>query len=147
MISRITWLLLAGIPLAAGYVVLGFLSCLLLIPAPVGKDAIRMSIYPLNPTGRTTLRNPKKQPAPLLSQLLWFTLAGLPLAILHIVCGALLLLSLFGASKAADAFRLVPLALSPHSQLIVSVQAATNYHSQLQKAAIDAFPWQSACRG
>lgn len=147
MISRFTWLLLAGIPLAIGYAVFGFLSCLLLVPAPVGKDAIRMCLYPLNPTGRTTLRNPKKQPAPPLSQLLWFFLAGLPLAILHITCGALLLLSLIGASRAGDAFRLVPIALSPHSQLIVSAQAAANYHSQLQKAAIDAFPWQAACRG
>lgn len=118
-IGNLLWLVLAGFWLAAGYAVAAFVMTVLVVTAPFGIASWRLATYVIWPFGRTVISNPGAGAASTLGNILWFLLAGVWIAIGHIVTGLLLCVTVIGIPFGIVSFRLAVLALAPLGKQIV----------------------------
>ena len=118
-ILNILWLVLSGIWMAIGYVVFGLIACVTIIGIPFGVAAFRIANYALWPFGRTIVRKPTAGAFSALGNLVWILVAGLWLAIGHVVSGILLCLTIIGIPFGVANFKMVPVSLVPLGREIV----------------------------
>ncbi|MHB1518680.1 MAG: YccF domain-containing protein [Acidimicrobiales bacterium] len=119
VILNILWLIFGGLWLAAGYAVAGVVMCVLIITIPFGIAAFRLAAYSLWPFGRTTVPKADAGAGSMIGNVLWFLLAGLWMAIVHIVTGLLLCLTIVGIPLAVADFKLAVVAVAPLGKDIV----------------------------
>lgn len=118
-IGNVLWFLLAGIWLALGYAIAAFVMTILVVTAPFGIASWRLATYVIWPFGKTVVKSPRAGAASTLGNILWFFLAGLWIALGHIVSGLLLCLTVIGIPFGIVAFRLSVLALAPLGKEVV----------------------------
>lgn len=122
-IGNILWLLLAGIWMAIGYALAGILFYVLIITIPFGQASFRIANYALWPFGRTVRPRPGAGAPSAIGNILWLLLAGIWLAIGHIISGVLLCLTVIGIPFGIASFKMVPLALLPLGKEIVPIRS------------------------
>jgi uncharacterized membrane protein YccF (DUF307 family) len=123
-ILNILWLVLCGLWLAIGYVVAGVVMCILIVTIPFGVASFRLASFTLWPFGRTLVPRADAGAPSFLGNVLWFLLAGLWLAIAHVITGVLLCLTIIGIPLGLANFKLIPVSLFPMGREIVSVDQA-----------------------
>ena len=117
---NLLWLVLCGLWLAIGYVLAGVLMCILIITIPFGIASFRLASFTLWPFGRTLVPKPGAGAGSFLGNVLWFVLAGLWMAIAHIVTGVLLCVTIIGIPLGIADFKLAAAAIAPLGKDIVS---------------------------
>lgn len=120
---NIIWLVLAGFWMAIGYALAGILFYILVITIPFGQASFRIANYALWPFGRTVVARPTAGAPSAIGNVLWLILAGLWLALGHILSGLLLCMTIIGIPLGVASFKMVPLALLPLGKEIVSIKA------------------------
>jgi len=123
-VLNVIWLVLAGLWLAIGYFLAGIVCCILIITIPFGIAAFRIGAYALWPFGRTVVRDPGAGVASALGNVIWLIVAGIWLALGHIVSGVLLCLTIIGIPLGLANFKLVPVSLLPLGARIVDSRMA-----------------------
>lgn len=118
-ILNVLWLVLSGIWLALGYVVAGIICCVLIITLPFGIASFRIAGYALWPFGRTTVERRDAGAASLIGNVIWIVVAGLWLAIGHVVTGIALCLTIIGIPFGIANFKMIPISLMPLGREIV----------------------------
>ncbi len=119
---NIIWLVLAGLWMAIGYFFAGIVCCILIITIPFGIAAFRIGAYALWPFGRSVVRDPGAGVASAIGNVIWLIVAGIWLAIGHIVTGVLLCLTIIGIPLGLANFKLVPVSLLPLGARIVDAR-------------------------
>lgn len=119
VILNILWLVLCGFWLAIGYVVAGVVMCILIITIPFGIASFRLAAFALWPFGRTTVPKPGAGAGSVVGNVLWFVLAGLWMAIAHVVTGVALCLTIIGIPLGIADFKLAAVAIAPLGKDIV----------------------------
>lgn len=117
---NLIWLVFSGLWLALGYVVAGMVMCLLIITFPFGIASFRLAAFVLWPFGRTVVRRPTAGMASRIGNIIWFVLAGLWLAITHLIAGFALCLTIIGIPLGIGNFKLAAVAVAPLGKDIVS---------------------------
>jgi uncharacterized membrane protein YccF (DUF307 family) len=126
-IANVLWLVLSGFWMAIGYVVAGcvmFLLFFLVITIPFGIASFRMAGYALWPFGRTVIADPDAGAPSTIGNILWFILAGLWIAIGHVISGVLFFITIIGIPFGVASFKLAGLALFPLGKKIVPLDEA-----------------------
>ena len=123
-ILNIIWLVLAGIWLAIGYVIAGIICFVLIITIPFGIASFRIAGYALWPFGRTTVRRRDAGLGSAIGNVIWFFVAGIWLAIGHVVTGLLLCITIIGIPLGIASFKMIPISLLPLGREIVPTAAA-----------------------
>ena len=118
-IGNILWFCIAGLPLAIGYAIAAVVMTLLVVTAPFGIASWRLATYVIWPFGRSVVSRPGAGPASTIGNILWFVLAGLWLAIGHVISGVVLFCTIIGIPFGIVSFRLAALALAPLGKDIV----------------------------
>jgi uncharacterized membrane protein YccF (DUF307 family) len=118
-VLNILWLVLSGLWLAIGYVFLGVLLCVLIITIPYGIACFRLAAFVLWPFGRAVVRKPDAGAPSTIANVIWFVLAGIWMAIAHVVTGVLLCLTIIGIPLGLGNFKLAAVALAPLGKDIV----------------------------
>ncbi|MFJ6669982.1 YccF domain-containing protein [Actinosynnema sp. NPDC091369] len=121
LILNLIWLVLSGFWLAVGYVVAGVVCCVLIVTIPWGLASFRIANYALWPFGRTVVDRPGAGAPSLLGNVIWIVVAGIWLAIGHVVTGVLLCVTIIGIPLGVANFKLVPVSLMPLGKEIVPV--------------------------
>ncbi|MEO6084125.1 MAG: YccF domain-containing protein [Umezawaea sp.] len=121
LILNLIWLVLSGFWLAVGYAIAGIICCVLIITIPWGLASFRIANYALWPFGRTVVDNPEAGAASLLGNIIWIVVAGIWLAIGHVVSGIALCVTIIGIPLGIANFKLVPVSLMPLGKVIVDV--------------------------
>jgi uncharacterized membrane protein YccF (DUF307 family) len=121
-ILNVLWLVLSGFWLFLGYALAGVLMCILIITIPFGIASFRLAGYVLWPFGRTVVRRPGAGTASGIGNVIWFILAGLWIAIGHIVSGFALCLTIIGIPFGIANFKLALVAIAPLGKDIVSTR-------------------------
>jgi uncharacterized membrane protein YccF (DUF307 family) len=116
---NVLWLVLAGLWLAIAYAVTGLVMFLLIVTIPFGVASWRLASYVLWPFGRTVVPRRDAGPASFLGNVLWFFLAGLWLALSHMVTGIVLCLTIIGIPLGVANFKLAAVAVAPLGKQIV----------------------------
>ena len=121
VVLNVIWLLLAGIWLAIAYAVLGLICFVLIITIPFGIAAWRIAGYALWPFGRTVIRRSDAGIGSAIGNVIWVIVAGIWLAIGHLVTGILLCLTIIGIPLGIADFKMIPISLLPLGREIVPV--------------------------
>lgn len=121
LILNVIWLVLSGFWLALGYVIAGIVCCVLIITIPWGLASFRIANYALWPFGRTVVDRPGAGTPSLIGNVIWILVAGIWLAIGHVVTGIALCVTIIGIPLGIANFKLVPVSLVPLGKEIVPV--------------------------
>jgi uncharacterized membrane protein YccF (DUF307 family) len=124
IVLNIIWFLLAGLEMAIAYALAALICFILIITIPFGIAALRIARFALWPFGKTVLKRTDAGVASGIGNVIWFVLCGWWLAILHLVTGLLLCLTIIGIPLGLANFKLIPLSLLPMGREIISVDEA-----------------------
>jgi uncharacterized membrane protein YccF (DUF307 family) len=124
VVLNIIWLLFAGIWLAIGYAIVGLICFVLIITIPFGIAAWRIAGYALWPFGRTVIRRRDAGIGSAIGNVIWLIVAGIWLAIGHLVTGVLLCLTIIGIPLGIADFKMIPISLLPLGREIVPADSA-----------------------
>ena len=123
LLLNLIWLVLCGIWMALGYLVAGVVCCILIVTIPFGIASFRIANYALWPFGRTIERKETAGLGSTVGNVIWVIVAGIWLAIGHIVTGALMCLTIIGIPLGLASFKMVPISLTPLGREIVPTRA------------------------
>jgi uncharacterized membrane protein YccF (DUF307 family) len=119
LVLNLIWLVLSGFWLAVGYAIAGIICCVLVITIPWGLASFRIANYALWPFGRTVVDRHDAGAASLLGNIIWIVVAGIWLAIGHVVTGIALCVTIIGIPLGIANFKLIPVSLMPLGKVIV----------------------------
>jgi uncharacterized membrane protein YccF (DUF307 family) len=120
LILNIIWLIFSGIWLALAYLVAAVLMAITIIGIPFAKQALKLAGYALWPFGRTLIPAEKRHKGiSVVGNILWFVLAGWWLALLHLLTGVLLCLTIIGIPLGVASFKMAGAALVPFGKQVV----------------------------
>jgi uncharacterized membrane protein YccF (DUF307 family) len=118
-VGNVLWFVLVGWWLALAYAVAGLLACVLVITIPFGIASFRLAGYALWPFGQRVVVRGDAGVASLIGNILWIVLFGVHLAVLHLVAGLLLMLTIVGIPFGIASIKLAALALVPLGTQVV----------------------------
>ena len=116
---NLIWLVFAGLWLALGYVVAGVLCFILIVTIPFGIASFRIANYVLWPFGRTVVDKPTAGAFSTIGNVIWVLVAGIWLAIGHVVTAIPLFVSIIGIPMGIANLKLIPVSLLPLGKEIV----------------------------
>ena len=111
-IANILWFLLCGVWMAIAYAIAGLIAFVLIITIPFGIASFRIANYVLWPFGRAVVRRPDAGAPSTIANVIWFVLAGLWMAIAHVVLGIVLCITIIGIPLGLGNFKLAAVALA-----------------------------------
>ena len=118
---NVIWFVLGGLWLALGYFFFGILACILIVTIPFGIASFRIGVYALWPFGRTIVESPRSGAMSTLGNVVWFLVAGVWLAIGHVVTAAAQAVTIVGLPLALANLKMIPVSLAPLGKVIVDV--------------------------
>ena len=124
LLLNIIWFVLAGLWMAIGYAIAALICFILIITIPFGIASLRIGLFDLWPFGRTVVRRADAGIASGIGNVIWFVLCGWWLALLHLLGGILMCLTIIGIPLGLANFKLIPVSLLPIGREIVSVEQA-----------------------
>ena len=124
-LGNLLWLILAGLWLAIAYVAAGIANCLTIIGIPFGIASFKLAGYALWPFGRAVVRDAGGPSAlSTIGNVIWFFLGGWWLALLHLLLGLVLCITIIGIPFGIASFKMARLALTPFGHSVVDIDAA-----------------------
>jgi len=120
LVLNLIWLVISGFWLAVGYALAGIVMFVLIITIPFGIASFRLAGFVLWPFGRTIVRRPGAGAASAIGNVIWFILAGLWIALAHLVLGVALCLTIIGIPFGWANIKLAAVAIAPLGKDIVS---------------------------
>ena len=124
LVGNIIWFVFAGLWLAIGYAIAAFFCFILIITIPFGVASLRIAMFTLWPFGRVVVPKANKGAGSAIGNVIWFVIAGWWLALVHILTGVLLCLTIIGIPLGLANFKLITVGLRPFGREIVSVEEA-----------------------
>jgi len=124
LVGNILWFVLAGLWLAIGYVVSGLLAFILIITIPFGIASFRLAGFVVWPFGRTVVWKPRAGIWSVLGNIVWVVVFGWWLALVHLVAGLLLCITIIGIPFGIACWKMIPLALLPLGRDVVPIESA-----------------------
>ncbi len=116
---NLIWFLFAGLWLALAYAFVGLICCVLVITIPFGVAAFRMAAYVAWPFGRVVVRKPGAGAPSALANAIWFILAGVWLAIGHVIAAIAQAITIVGIVNAVVSIKMIPVTCFPFGKQIV----------------------------
>lgn len=120
-LGNILWFILAGFWLALGYVIAGLIAFILIITIPFGIASFRLAGFVVWPFGRTVVWQRDAGVASLIGNIVWIIFFGWELALIHVIAGALLFVTIIGIPFGIACWKMVPLALMPLGRQVVPI--------------------------
>ena len=121
ILLNVIWLVFGGFWLALGYFAAGIICCILIITIPFGIAAFRIGIYALWPFGKTVVDKPTAGVGSMIGNVIWVIIAGIWLAIGHIVTAVTMAITIIGIPLAVANLKMIPISLMPLGKEIVDV--------------------------
>jgi uncharacterized membrane protein YccF (DUF307 family) len=123
LLLNVVWFVLAGLWLGIAYAFAALICFVFIITIPFGIAALRIGVFALWPFGHTVVRRPDAGAASMLGNVLWFLFCGWWLALLHLISGVALCLTIIGIPLGLGSFKLIPVSLLPLGREIVPVSS------------------------
>ena len=111
VIANILWIILGGLPLAIAWAFVGLVWCITIVGIPVGVQCFKIAGLALTPFGSQVYHSGGSGSAIL--NILWLLFGGLELAIVGVLAGLVLCITIVGIPAGLQAFKFANLALTP----------------------------------
>ena len=112
-ILNVIWFVLCGLWMAIGYALVGVVCFITIIGIPFGIACFRIANYCLWPFGRTIVAKRDAGVGSCIGNGVWIVLAGLWLALGHLLTGVALCLTIIGIPLGLANFKIIPVTFTP----------------------------------
>ena len=120
LLGNLIWLIFGGLMAALGYFLGGIVLCITVIGVPWGLQCFKLAGLVLWPFGKKVISDSDNMGClNIFFNLIWILCGGLYTAIVHIVMGAILCLTIIGIPWGKQHFKLVEIALMPFGKRII----------------------------
>lgn len=121
-IGNVIWFVFGGFLLFLEYLLAGLLLCITIIGIPFGLQVFKLASLALWPFGRTAVQADGSATGclNLFMNILWILIAGLWLALEHLLLGVLFCITIIGIPFGLQHFKLAGVAFMPFGRTIVS---------------------------
>jgi uncharacterized membrane protein YccF (DUF307 family) len=118
--GNLVWLIFGGLMAALGYFIGGIVLCITIIGIPWGLQCFKLAELVLWPFGKKVISDSNDMGClNIVFNLVWILFGGLYTAIVHIVMGAILCLTIIGIPWGRQHFKLIEISLMPFGKKIV----------------------------
>jgi len=143
-IGNFIWFILGGILMGLAWWLVGLLAFLSIVGIPWGKACFVIGQFTFFPFGKEAIsRKELKQKDDIgtgglgmLGNVVWFVFAGVWLAIGHLLCAVLCLITIIGIPFGIQHLKLAGIALAPIGKTIVSSEVAAAARKANAEAAV-----------
>ena len=120
LLGNLIWLIFGGLMAALGYLLGGIVLCITVIGVPWGLQCFKLAGLILWPFGKKIISDSDNMGClNIFFNLIWILCGGLYTAIVHIVMGAILCLTIIGIPWGKQHFKLVEISLMPFGKRII----------------------------
>ena len=120
LLGNLIWLLFGGLLAALGYFVGGIVLCISFIGIPWGLQCFKLAGLVLWPFGKKVINDSSNTGClSTLFNIVWLVCGGLYTAMVHIVMGLLLCITIIGIPWGKQHFKLIEISLMPFGKKIV----------------------------
>ena len=120
LLGNLIWLIFGGLMAALGYFLGGIVLCITVIGVPWGLQCFKLAGLVLWPFGKKVISDSDSTGClNIFFNLIWILCGGLYTAIVHIVMGAILCLTIIGIPWGKQHFKLVEISLMPFGKRII----------------------------
>ena len=116
---NIIWLVCGGFWLFLGYIFAGLIACLFIITIPAGVACFRIAAYVLWPFGKRVVPMPGAGAGSDLMNIVWFLIAGVWLAIGHVMTAFAQAITIIGIPLAIANLKLIPITCFPFGKMVI----------------------------
>lgn len=124
LLGNILWFVLAGFWLFVGYAFAALICFIFIITIPFGVASLRIAFFGVWPFGRAVVPQPNKGFGSTLGNILWFILGGWWLALMHLITGLFLCVTIIGIPLGLANFTLINVSMRPFGREIVTADEA-----------------------
>lgn len=122
---NVIWLVFGGFELFLGYIFAGIVACIFIITIPAGVASFRIASYVLWPFGKRVVPMPGAGAGSALMNLIWFFIAGIWLAIGHVIAAFFQAITIIGIPLAVANLKLIPITCFPFGKMVIADSQAT----------------------
>jgi uncharacterized membrane protein YccF (DUF307 family) len=120
LFGNLIWLIFGGLMAALGYFLGGIVLCITVVGVPWGLQCFKLAGLVLWPFGKKVISDSDNMGClNIFFNLIWILFGGLYTAIVHIVMGAILCLTIVGIPWGKQHFKLVEISLMPFGKRII----------------------------
>lgn len=116
---NVIWLVFGGFWLFLGYIFAGIVACIFIITIPAGVACFRIAAYVLWPFGKRVVPMPGAGSGSDLMNIVWFLIAGVWLAIGHILTAFAQAITIIGIPLAIANLKLIPITCFPFGKMVI----------------------------
>ena len=120
LIGNLFWIILGGIILFLLWSLAGLLLCITIIGIPFGLQCFKIAGFVLWPFGRDITPGGFGVIGAI-GNIIWILFCGIELAIIHLICGLLLCVTIIGIPFALQHFKMAKLAFIPFGAQIYRI--------------------------
>jgi len=114
LLGNIIWIIFGGFFASLGYLIGGLIFCFTIIGIPFGLQSMKLGIAIFAPFGKESRPNPDSDnPLRLLFSILWLLTFGWSTALVHLIFGVVLCITIIGIPFGLQHFKLIPISLLP----------------------------------
>ena len=119
LIGNLIWLIFGGFFAALGYLFGGIVLCITIIGMPWGLQCFKMAGLVLWPFGKKIVSNSDNAGClNVLFNIIWLLCGGLYTALMHVVFGLLLFITIIGIPFARQHFKLIEISMMPFGKRV-----------------------------
>lgn len=120
ILLNVLWVIFGGLEVALAYFVGGLILCLTIVGIPFGFQAFKIGVYALLPFGSTHVYDRRSTGClSTIMNIIWVLLFGIIIAMLHLLLGLALCITIIGIPFGLQHFKLMTLAFAPFGADIV----------------------------
>jgi uncharacterized membrane protein YccF (DUF307 family) len=121
LVLNLIWLILVGIWAFIAWMIAALIMAILIITIPFAIQAVKIGVFSLWPFGRTVVKRRDAGVGSLIGNTLWLVLCGWWLALVHLIGGIALCITIIGIPLGLGNFKLIPISLWPMGREIVDI--------------------------
>ena len=119
-LGNVIWLIFGGFLAAIGYVIGGFALCITIVGIPWGLQCFKIAGLVLSPFGKKVISENREMGClNIFCNLVWILFGGLYTALVHVVMGVILCLTIIGIPWGRQHFKLIEISLMPFGKKVV----------------------------
>lgn len=119
-LGNLIWLIFGGFFAALGYFFGGIVLCLTIIGIPFGLQCFKLAGLVLWPFGKKVTSDSSQSGClSVVANIIWIIVGGIEVAIIHLVMGAFLYITIIGIPWGRQHFKLLEISLMPFGKRVV----------------------------
>lgn len=119
LLGNLIWLIFGGFEAALGYLFGGIALCVTIVGIPWGLQCFKLAALVLWPFGKEVVSSSNNTGClSVICNIIWLICGGLYTALMHVIFGLLLAITIVGIPWAKQHFKLVEISLMPFGKTI-----------------------------